>query len=397
MVNYLATKLTYRFDWSGSDRYALSPLTDQVLRGLTAPVKVTVLYDPEQDESQSRLLGMVEGLLREYAHRSGRIELRFVDGLRQAQLANSLKAQYDLPPETSDVVIIDAGGRFRTVYFNELSVFEGVGDFIRTREVRRAGFKGEERFTTAIVNVLETSRPKVAILQGHREHRMDSEDQVMGYQRFSRLLAEKDLEVVPVSLANHDENLPDDCRLLIVAGPQIPLLPDELEKIERYLDQGGRLLLLTHPLNLARGEVTGFETLMHRWGVHIGRQKAGDSVNTLNKADVLTRNFAAHPVSSHLNRSESYLYFPQPRVIRRLPDALRSPEAPRAEQLVMTSTNGYTLSEYRDHIWYSSPRLDIRGETPMAVAVEQGGLEHRHHCQSRRHPDRRDWRFVHVR
>jgi hypothetical protein len=374
MLNYMTTKMRYRFDWSGADRFALSPLTEQVLREMTAPVKVTVLYDPERDESQSRLFGMVEGLLREYALRSGRIELRFVDGLRQAQLANALKAQYNLPSEAGDVVLFDSGGRSRAVYFSELSVYEGVGDFIRTREVRRAGFKGEERFTTAIVNVLQATRPKVCALQGHREHRLDSEDQVLGYQRFGRLLTEKNLEVLPISLANQDQAIPEDCRLLIVAGPQTPLLPEELEKIEQYLDQGGRLLLLTHPLNLARGEVTGFETLMHRWGVHIGRQEAGDSINTLNKVDVLTRNFASHPITSDLARSDGYLYFPQPRVIRRLPDALRSPEAPRAEHLVTTSTNGYTLSEYRDHAWYPSPRLDIRGEIPLAVAVEQGGL-----------------------
>src|SRR5262245_50830923 len=178
MANYLAARHARRFDWSGSDRFAISPLTEQVLKGLTSPIKITVLFDPGAEESRTRLLGMVEDLLREYALRSHRIDLRFVDGLRQAQVANAIKAQFNLAAETDDVVIFESGNRFRTVYFNELSIYEGVGDFLRTREVRRSGFKGEERFTSAIMSVLETNRPQVCYLQGHREHRLDSDDEV---------------------------------------------------------------------------------------------------------------------------------------------------------------------------------------------------------------------------
>ena len=38
--------------------------------------------------------------------------------------------------------------------------------------------------------------------------------------------------------------MPADCNLLVIAGPR-DVIPDvELEKIEQYLNQGGRLLAL---------------------------------------------------------------------------------------------------------------------------------------------------------
>ena len=75
-------------------------------------------------------------------------------------------------------------------YDTELSEFQADKDFLKTRQVRRAGFKGEMLFTSAIASVMDATQTKACFLQGHGEHKPESEE-FYGYLKFSQLLADK--------------------------------------------------------------------------------------------------------------------------------------------------------------------------------------------------------------
>jgi hypothetical protein len=221
---------------------------------------------------------------------------------------------------------------------------------------------------------MDATQPRVCFLQGHGEHDPESDEQMLGYAKFTRLLAERNVALERVSLLGAKEEIPADCQLLIVAGPQKPPAPAEVSRIEKYLDGGGRLLLLTHPYTLPSGQPTGYETLLEKWGVYIGQRAAADELNTLTRVDVLTKNLAAHPITSPISKVSGFVYFPQPRVVSRIPEAVRPSEALHADNLVLTSTNGLTKSQFRDGVAYHVPGRDFNGEVPLAVAVEKGGL-----------------------
>ena len=53
------------------------------------------------------------------------------------------------------------------------------------------------------------------------------------------------------------DEIPADCSLLVVAGPRLPFADSELEKINRFLKQGGRLLALAGNLAYTGGRVSG--------------------------------------------------------------------------------------------------------------------------------------------
>src|SRR5919108_3560717 len=61
MVNYLAGRHFKRYQWMADERYRLSPLTLNLLQGLTNQVKVIVFFDPE-----NALFSSVKGLINEY-------------------------------------------------------------------------------------------------------------------------------------------------------------------------------------------------------------------------------------------------------------------------------------------------------------------------------------------
>jgi hypothetical protein len=79
-------------------------------------------------------------------------------------------------------VIFDSGGKVRTVLSTELSEYAVTPE----NEIRRTGFRGEQLFTSALLNVTQTKPVKAYFLQGHGEHRLSEENQ--GYGRFVKML-----------------------------------------------------------------------------------------------------------------------------------------------------------------------------------------------------------------
>src|SRR5207249_3905037 len=98
-------------------------------------------------------------------------------------------------------------------------------------------------FTSVLLWVTSPKPLKAFFLQGHGEHQVDSPSDSGGYMRFAAVLRQNTAEIAPLSLLGTNP-VPADCNLLVIPGPTAPLLPVELEKIEKYLNEGGRLLVL---------------------------------------------------------------------------------------------------------------------------------------------------------
>ena len=64
-----------------------------------------------------------------------------------------------------------------------------------------------------------------------------------------------------------DTDVPLDCNLLIIAAPSKPLDESELQKIDKYLAQGGRLFVLFNYLSIQ--QPTGLEPILQKWGVNV--------------------------------------------------------------------------------------------------------------------------------
>lgn len=371
LVNYLAaTRLRWRRDVTDGDRFALSPLTLQVLAALTNEVKVTVLF-----RRDAALFSHVDGLLRQYATEQPLVKLRVVDHDSDPNAALLLKATYRLGPGAENVVIFDNGVRVpQVVSQGELSVYDAdVAAMMagENREIRRSAFKGELLFTSALAALGEVAPARACFLVGHGEHRPDGEDQLFGYRAFARMLGTKGVELETVRLDGTNA-LPADCELLVIAGPTEPLVASEVARIGQFLDGGGRLLLILHPYAVRTR--LGIETLLQEWGVGIPAWYAGDEQNTKTGLDLYTGNLGSHPITRPLARDEARVYFPLPRVVGRLPAEMLPVDAPRAEVLVSTSPAGLTKSDVRQDTIAFRPGVDQRGEIPLAVAAERGGV-----------------------
>lgn len=374
LVNYLsATRGVWRHELGAGAQAELSPLTLQTLAALTNEVKVTVLFAKE-----SGLRQHVDALLRQYAAQSPRISLRFVDPVKNPEISILIRDQYKLGSRSGQAIVFDYGsGNYRVVGESELSVYrqEDVRSLVsgHETEVHRSGFLGELRFTAALAALTEGAELQAVYINNHGEHRFDSEDSNSGYAGFGRLLTkEKNLILHSLNLATNE--IPDTCRLAILAGPEGLILPGELAKLDRFLKRGGSLLVLLNP-SVVDKEI-GLDTWLRHWSVGIAPAFAGDTNASFNHdLDLDSGNFGSHPITTPLKRNNGVLYFPLPRVVVPIPTEGLGPDAPKAELLAATSDSGMTMSDVRDsRIGFDPVRDRKNWQVPLAVAVEKGGV-----------------------
>lgn len=366
LVNYLSARHYRRYQWVTDERYALSAETRRVLEAVTNDVRVTILFDRNHE-----LFGPVSGLLREYAYACPSLQVEHLDYNRDPGRAELLAAKYLLPSEADDLVVFDAGGRVKVVRSSELSDYDVAALLAGAEEVRRVTFKGEPLFTSALAGLLQERQPVACFLSGHGEHDPDSDEKIMGYSRFSKLLRNKNIEVRKIGLRG-ESTVPDDCALLVVAGPQSRLDDAEVEKIDRYLAEGGRMLALPSFYQARRSD-TGLERLLLNWGLAIGEDYVFDPPNTIRGNDLICTNFTAHPITKPLQGRSIYLVFARSVTPRPIPGA--SGDAPRVQLLAATSKDGFTASRLSPNgAPQPDPARDRRGVVPFAAAVERGSI-----------------------
>ena len=362
MLNYLASRHYARIHWTPDPRFQLTAVTVQLLQSLTNQVKIVVLYDPDPVDT---LYGSVKGLLTEYQAVCPRLDVRYVDYNRNHGSALQAKTQYNLSAtgEDANLVIFDCNGRYRVITEREMSEYDLSG-VLRGEPLKRAAFKGELRFTDALVAVTEGKTPKACYLTGHGEHDLRSEDSTLGYQGFAELLREKSIDLQPLSLSTND--VPADCQLLILAGPRRAVPSDELQKIDAYLRNGGRALVLLMNTGLRRG---GLERLLEGWGVDVGDDLVVDrSQPESATTELLVSEFSGHPVVNPLHGSRMALV--RPRSVRPVSGGSRAADAVKVNELAFTGSAG--------EVWAPAPGgrtvIETNGLIPLMVAVEKGTI-----------------------
>jgi len=356
MVNYLGAKFFGRFYLSSQTRVQLSSRTLSVVHSLTNRIVVTVYYDKTDDWYPA-----IVALLNEYRSANPDISVKTVDYMRDAGEAQKIKAQYKLSSaKDKDLVIFDCDGRVKTVNGDALTQvkLEQLPNATQ-REFRRkpVAFNGEMMFTTMLLAVVNPKPLKAYFLQGHGEP-SPTESGTTDYQKFSAVLAESYITTEPLLLAG-DVPVPDDCNLLIIAGPRTEFSEAELQKIDQYLAQGGRLFMLFNYFSIKHP--TGLEPILARWGVNVIPDVVQDlnPNNTTSGQDVVTYDFSSHPAVNPLVQFAVQLVLPRPvsKVDWKNPPA----NAPKVDELAFSSPQSKLMGDPA-----AAPR-----SYPLMAAVEQ--------------------------
>jgi ABC-type uncharacterized transport system involved in gliding motility auxiliary subunit len=360
IVNYFGMKYYQRFDWTSTKLYSLSEKTENVLETLVKPVEVTLFLQPG-----STLFDPAKELLERYAAKSNQVTLRVVDPERNLREAQALVDQYQI--SSLNVVVFESDGDKRIVEESALADYDYSGMQFGQGPTM-TGFKGEEAFTGAILELAEKRKPKVLWTTGHGEATLDDTGPE-GLSELRNLLGGENLAMEPwASLGQAD--VPQGTDLLVIAGPRGNFVQPELEAIGRYLDRGGRLLVLADPELDAKGGLipTGLEGWLAGRGVTMGNNLVVDPSSTLpffGAETIFVRGVGSSPVVESLVQAELPVIF----ALSRSVGLGTVPPSMDGSTLLETSAEGWGEIDLANLRGVEKGESDLAGPVPLGVAI----------------------------
>jgi len=215
LLAYVSREYRVEHDLTSARRNTLSAATLDVLSKLDGPVSVTG-YALERSSRGDNIHQEIREFIRPYQRAKRDLTLTLVDPREQPKAA------------------ADAGVR---------APIELVVEYKR-RTVRLTDFN-EQTFANALMRLARGAERLVLWLDGHGERKMNgAANHDLG--EFGRQLVSKGFRVASVNLVLAQE-MPANAALLVIAAPQVDVLPAETEKIRRYVASGGNLLWLIDP------------------------------------------------------------------------------------------------------------------------------------------------------
>ena len=305
LANLLALRNPAQVVLTQSANHSLSPLTKNVLGGLTNDVRVVVLFDRQADLFES-----VKNLLTEYERMSPRLKIELVDPARDLGRAEAVQQELRLPVSSPENrVIFATNNSTKAINESELSILD-FSEFMDTREARRTHFVGEKLFTSAIVVVSEGRQTKVSFVTGHGEHKASDTGGQWGYSKFANILKQKGLILKDISLAGTN-SVPTESQLLIIAGPRTPYSSGELSKLREFVETGGSLLTLFNFYSLQRS--SGLEKFLADYDFEIGLNQVSDSKNEQSGQGglLLVDDLGSHPITKPILGSRLQMLLPR--------------------------------------------------------------------------------------
>lgn len=231
------------WDVSQDGRNSLSATTQRALDSLQGRVQIYSFFTEGLQAHDVPVAEETRRLLDRYTDHNAQVSITFADALREPELAGRLAVELELKPENlAELLVIDYQGRRMTLAAATLAVppdwrRQAAGD-------NRWIFDGENRITQAIMHLADPRVPNVFFTYGHMEHSLAGR----GFpertaSRLVRAMAGANMRVRQHSVAFGGE-IPADCDVLVIAAPRLAFREDEVAEITRYLDRGGRLLVL---------------------------------------------------------------------------------------------------------------------------------------------------------
>ena len=302
------------------------------------------------------------------------ISVEYVDPKTNPSRLNKYR---NSPTDTIDFdsVIIECGSEFRIRTMRSFYIFGSDSE-------NPIGYNGEKAFASSILAVTRASSPLACYTTNHGETFPDQpadKDKITQETPFLVALQDAGYEVKGINLAK--EQIPDECRLLIVFNPQQDFLSDkdgvnkvsELDKLDAFLEDRNSLMVFMSPDSYS-GRLNNFEDFLDEWGLSIKRNGndpvmiQDDSSSIMGSSSAIIGDYAQNTLArgwmENLLQTKPYVIFPDAAVIT-YPDKdiggtagfdrkwVQDPDTDNYKDLYYYITYGNNRTVY--DLFYSSP------------------------------------------
>jgi len=327
-----------------------------VVSGLKNDVKI--YYFDEQTR-----FPQAKDLLDRYSSLSPKLHVEYIDPVKKPQLAKA------------------AG------YRRDVSILVANGD--RKEEAKTLS---EEEVTGAVIRSLKSGVRNACFLTGSGEHSIDETDRT-GYAAAKQELERNNYKTRTISLLRPtaDPNapapaagampapgkfeVPKDCTVLVVAGPQHEYVQPETDAIKEYVEGGGHaLILLDPPVNLGRNPIDDnatLEAVLASWGVTADKDLVLDTsgigqVFNLGPEVPLVASYESHPIVNQMK--DVATAFPLSRSLD-----VKNGDKTSVSKLFTTTDSSIATTNLSSGEIRLDPKKDKKGPLTLAAAGTYNG------------------------
>lgn len=331
IANVLADRYNKSLDTTANKRYSLSEQTGKIVKGLKQDAAITYF-------NQSTHFRDGKDLLVQYSNLSPKVHVKYVDPDKEPQLAREAGIR------NFGTAVVQVGAK-----------------------KEEAKSMTEEGVTGAFIRDLKSNTRTVCFVTGSGEHQIDDSDRE-GLSHFKDLLGKDNYETKSIDLLQKAE-VPSECTTLVVAGPTRNYEQPEVDAIKKYLEDGGRvLLMLDPPLKIGRSEIADNDSLtalLASWGVSLDKDLILDlnpigQIFGLGPQVALVTSYGTQPIVNELKRTATG--FPLSRSMQ-----IKSMDKTSVEKLFDSSSSSLATENL------SSPAVNVRDpknkKGPLTIAV----------------------------
>ncbi len=247
LVNLIAsavdTKFPLKIDMTKDKIYEMTDETKTAMKELNTPVNAYVLC------TESEAPTLIKEYINRYKSLTDKVKFEYIDIYKNQTML--MKYQQSGESVTAGDIILECGERHKIISVS------GVKNEVTTMGSEKLySFDLESKLTNGITYVAGlVSEDKIYFLKGH------GETQSKGFES-----AISDLNHVSetISIASADSQIPDDASMVVAFMPNADFSEEECQKIDSYLDKGGKFVAVYNP-----GLVScpRFEAYLTEWGI----------------------------------------------------------------------------------------------------------------------------------
>ncbi len=258
-ANYMTKKKDVAWDVTKNKIHTLAPDTVKTLTGLKSDLQVLAFFSPGEPNMEQ-----AQSLLNKYARQSDKVKVEWVDPVQRPDLVK----KYGVRKEGSHrmVVLYPAP----TPNDTKVPTEQRVNDIT------------EESLTNAIVKATHQSEKTIYFVTGHNEADLD-DTKGEGLAEVKKRMEGEGLKAQKLNLASNAE-IPKDAGAVVEAGPLVDLAPAEVETLRKYLNAGGRALIMVEP----QTSIPNLIGLLKQWAVEPDEAVIVDPLARLFGAGVFT-------------------------------------------------------------------------------------------------------------
>lgn len=208
-------------DFTQAKIYSLSDDSKEEVKKIEQ--NVTLYYFGYSDQETAVVLG------NQYNDVNDKITVKLVTTAERPDLAS----EYGI--NASDkLVAVASSQRYKVIDSNDMYTYD-------TTSYQQMDVT-EQKLTNAILDVTIVSKPKVYFLTGHGEYGIGESEELY---LLSQFIVNEVNEVAKLDLLSSD--MPETCDALIIANPIKDFTDVETEKIQTYINNGGKIMWMQDP------------------------------------------------------------------------------------------------------------------------------------------------------